>query len=540
MQIVGMPGNNDLEHHGLHHLKTAYWNLLPAALIEQIIFRQEAVISQSGAVVVNTGIHTGRSPNDKYIVDYGTSLNDEIYWGKVNHPLSRKYFSQIHQKMCAYLQGRDVFVQDLQIGSHPDYCLPVRIITEKAWAALFAYNLLIRTPVMRGFDQSIRMTVLHCPDFYVDPMQDGTNSSTVICLDFKKNLVLIAGTGYAGEIKKALFTAMNYFLPRKGLLPMHCSANMDKNGAVALFFGLSGTGKTTLSSDLDRSLIGDDEHAWCDDGVFNIEGGCYAKTIHLRSELEPIIWNAAHHFGTVLENITIDPYTRILDFEDDHHTENTRGAYPLEFVPNSTSSGCGGHPNHIFFLTADAFGVLPPIARLTPEQAIYYFLSGYTSKLAGTETGLGPEPQATFSTCFGAPFLPLDPMVYANLLIKKIEQYHCGVWLINTGWTGGPYGVGQRMRLPYTRAMIKAVLSGKLDTITFQVCQPFGLAIPTTCPDVPSECLNPVGTWSDPAAFENQARQLVASFINNFEQFKSGISDEITCAGPQSLKPSHP
>lgn len=534
MQNIGMPGDYTLEHHGLYNLRTVYWNQTPSALVEQIILRQEAIMSSTGAVVVNTGKHTGRSPNDKFVIQY-TPVDQEIWWGKVNQPMSPERFQLLFQKMRAYLQGKDIFVQDLQAGAHPRHKVPIRVITEKAWAALFAHDLFVRIPSERLGKHKPEFTVIHCPEFFANPEEDGTNSGTVVALDFSRRTVLIAGTSYAGEVKKSIFTAMNYLFPKQGILSMHCSANVGASGDVALFFGLSGTGKTTLSSDPGRKLIGDDEHGWAKDGIFNFEGGCYAKTIHLRPELEPLIWEATHRFGTVLENVTCDPLSRELDFDDDHHTENTRGAYPIHYVPNHVREGHAGHPANVFFLAADAFGVLPPIARLTYEQTMYYFLSGYTSKLAGTETGLGTEPQATFSTCFGAPFLPLHPQVYADLLGKAISKHNVRVWLVNTGWTGGPYGVGHRIRLPHTRAMIRAALAGELEKTPMRLDELFGLYVPTSCPDVPASVLDPITTWPDPAGYQHQAEQLIARFKKNFEQFAQSIPPEIVAAGPRNL-----
>jgi phosphoenolpyruvate carboxykinase (ATP) len=532
MQIFGMPGDYNLEHHGLYNLKAAYWNLTPAALVEQVVLRHEAAVSRTGAVVVNTGKHTGRSPLDKYVIRNGNQDDHDIWWGKINQPLSPESFKQIFQKFRAYLQGKDVFIQDLQAGADPNYAVPIRLITEKAWAALFAYDLFIRLPADRIAHHTPRFTILHCPGFLTFPEEDETNSGTLIALDFSKKLILIAGTHYAGEIKKSIFTVMNYLLPYQNVLPMHCSANVNSDGKVSLFFGLSGTGKTTLSSDPQRRLIGDDEHGWTKDGIFNIEGGCYAKTIHLRPDLEPLIWEATHRFGAVLENVTCDPYTRELDFDDDHRTENTRGAYPLDYVPNHVPEGYAGHPDHIFFLTADAFGVMPPIARLTPEQSIYYFLSGYTSKLAGTETGLGMEPQATFSACFGAPFLPLHPKTYAAMLGEKIRQHQVRVWLVNTGWTGGPYGVGQRIRLQYTRSMIRAAFTGILEDIPRYQDDYFGLSVPEYIPDVPKEVFYPRTTWNNPLVYDRQVNQLIGRFEKNFEQYRSVVADEILSSGP--------
>jgi len=531
MIYTGTPGDYGLELHGLQNLRTVFWNLPPAGLIEQSILRGESILSRTGAVVVNTGKHTGRSPNDKFVVKH-PSLQNQIWWGKVNQPLSPDKFDRLLAKAKAYLQGKDVFIQDLQAGAHPSFSLPIRLISERAWAALFAYNLFLRLPQDQLVHHRPEFTIFHLPDFLASPEEDGTRTGTVIALDLEKKVILITGTSYAGEIKKSVFTVLNYLLPLKGILSMHCSANIGTKDDVALFFGLSGTGKTTLSSDPERRLVGDDEHGWSDDGIFNFEGGCYAKTIHLRPDLEPLIWQATQSFGAVLENVTCDNQTRELDFDDDHRTENTRGAYPLHYIPNYVPEGRGGHPKNIFFLSADAFGVLPPIARLTPEQAMYFFLSGYTSKLAGTETGLGAEPQTTFSACFGAPFLPLHPSRYAHLLGEKIQRHQTTVWLVNTGWTGGPYGIGQRIRLPYTRALIRAALNGDLANVPYQVEPFFGLSIPLECPGVPGEILNPRQTWADPVAYERQAELLVNQFVKNFEPFAQEVSPEILLAGP--------
>jgi phosphoenolpyruvate carboxykinase (ATP) len=534
MLTFGNASNYGLENHGLRNLGNVYWNLSPALLVEHVVIRGEGQLSPDGAVMVNTGQHTGRSPNDKYVVRTGTSLDEKIWWGKVNQPLSPDKFNQLYYKCIAYLQGRDIYVQDMQAGAHSGYNLPIRVISEKAWASLFAHNLLIRLPAEQLVNHKPDFTVIHCPELQADPKTDGVVSGTFIILNFEQRVILIGGSAYAGEIKKSIFSVMNYLLPLRGVLSMHCSANVGTDGDVALFFGLSGTGKTTLSSDPERYLIGDDEHGWSDNGVFNVEGGCYAKTIRLDPKLEPIIWAATHRFGAVLENVVYDPKTRIIDFNNESLTENTRGAYPITSVPNHISEGYAGHPVNIFFLTADAFGVLPPLARLTPEQAMYYFLSGYTSKLAGTERGLGAEPQATFSACFGAPFLPLHPNTYAELLGQKIAKHQATVWLVNTGWTGGPYGVGSRFKLPYTRAMIRAALTHQLDDVQFNQDTHFGLWIPSSCPDVPAEVLNPQNTWQDKKAYDQQAQGLVNRFEKNFAQFSDAVSAAVMAAGPHS------
>lgn len=527
---MGIASQYGLKEHGLRNLNMSYWNLTTPALVERIIARREGVLAHEGAVVVRTGHHTGRSPNDKFIVCCQED-NEQIWWGKVNKPFQPEQFDRLYQLMCSYFQDRDVFVQDATAGAHPDYRLPIRVITESAWHSLFARNLFIRLPPDELPNHVPEFTILQAPSFHADPDEDGTNSEVFIILNLERRIILIGGTSYAGEIKKSIFTTLNYLLPLKGVLSMHCSANVGKAGDTALFFGLSGTGKTTLSSDPERALIGDDEHGWADDGVFNFEGGCYAKTINLRQEYEPLIWKATRRFGTVLENLTLDQYTRRINYDDDSLTENTRAAYPIGFLDNIVPSGRGGHPTNIFFLTADAFGVMPPIARLTPEQAMYYFLSGYTSKLAGTEKGI-KEPQTTFSTCFGAPFLPLFPHVYANLLGEKIQRHQSNVWLINTGWTGGPFGVGSRIRIPYTRAMIRAALTGALDGVPTRPDPYFGIAVPEHVPDVPDEVLNPRGTWADPQAYDAQANLLVSKFLDNFKQFESQVTPAVSAAGP--------
>lgn len=529
---MGIASNYDLDKHGLRNLNMVYWTLPTPALVERIVARREGTMAHLGAVVVRTGSHTGRSANDKFIIR-DQETDDKVWWGKINRPMDPAYFDRLMNHMRSYFQGRDVFVQDSAAGNHPNYRLPIRVITENAWHNLFARNLFLRVPVDQLPEHVPQYTIIQAPGFQAVPDEDGTNSDVFIILNFEKRLVLIGGTSYAGEIKKSVFSILNYLLPQQGVFPMHCSANVGKDGRTALFFGLSGTGKTTLSSDPDRALIGDDEHGWGDDGVFNFEGGCYAKVIRLREELEPLIWRATRYFGTVLENVTMDPRTRRLDFDDSSLTENTRAAYPIGFLDNVVLEGRGPHPSHVFFLTADAFGVMPPLARLNREQAMYYFLSGYTSKLAGTEKGVGSEPQVTFSTCFGAPFLPLHPNVYARLLGEKIERHDSQVWLLNTGWTGGPYGVGQRIRLPYTRAMISSVLYGELDNVPMRTDPHFGFAIPEHVPGVPDEILNPRQTWADQAEFDRMVTTLVTRFQENFVQYAGDVSQAVTDAGPR-------
>ncbi len=506
------------EDHGLGLARQVHWNLSSAELVEHALGRGEGQLAENGAFLAVTGRHTGRSPRDKFIVREPSS-EAHVDWGPVNQPFEPAQFDRLYARVLAYLQGRELFVQDCFAGADPRYRLRVRVINELAWHNLFARQLFISptdgaSPPQEGRPEFV---VVAMPNFQAVPELDGTASGTFIILHFARRIVLIGGTAYAGEMKKSVFSLLNYLLPFRGVAPMHCSANIGEHGDVALFFGLSGTGKTTLSADPARRLIGDDEHGWSDTGVFNFEGGCYAKCIRLSQEQEPQIW-AALRFGAVLENVVADGRRRP-DFNDDSLTENTRAAYPVEFIPNAVIPGVGGHPANVVFLTADAFGVLPPIARLSPEQALYYFLSGYTAKVAGTEAGLGREPQATFSTCFGAPFLPLRPSAYAHLLGQKLRQHRARVWLVNTGWTGGPFGIGRRMHLPYTRAMVSAALGGELDHVPLTVDPLFGVEVPSVCPGVPAEILEPRRTWVDPQAYEAQARQLAARFQENFRRF---------------------
>jgi phosphoenolpyruvate carboxykinase (ATP) len=508
---------------------TTYWNLQPPALAMEAIKRDEGTLSNTGALVAMTGKRTGRSPRDKFIVR--DELTEKtVHWGKVNLDIDALRAEKLHDRLVEHIQHRDVFVQDVYCGAHPGHQLKVRIITECAWHSLFARQLFIRPAREAIVDFAPDFTVVCAPSCLAEPEADGVNSEAFVVLDFGQKLALIGGTAYAGEIKKSIFTVMNFLLPQRGVLSMHCSANIGSGGDTAVFFGLSGTGKTTLSADPDRRLIGDDEHGWADDGVFNFEGGCYAKVINLSQQYEPQIYHALK-FGCVLENVVLDPVTGEPDYKDGSITENTRGGYPLDHIENIVEPSIGGHPRNIVFLTCDAFGVLPPISHLTPEQAMYHFLSGYTAKVAGTEAGI-TEPQVTFSTCFGAPFMILDPTVYADLLGKKIAEHGSKVWLINTGWTGGPYGVGSRMKLPYTRAMVTAALSGALDPVQSNTDPIFGIAVPQSCPEVPADILNARGTWNDPTAYDQQARKLADLFIKNFEQFTTA-SAEVKAAGPQ-------
>ncbi|MFQ5883025.1 MAG: phosphoenolpyruvate carboxykinase [Candidatus Methylomirabilales bacterium] len=526
------PSHCGLETHGIRNVDRVYWNLPTPALYEEAVRRREGTIAHLGPLVVRTGQHTGRSPNDKFIVRE-PSCEDKIWWGKTNRPFEPVRFDGLHQRLLAYLQGKDLFVQNCYAGADPAHRIPIRIITETAWHNLFARTMFILEPDPAKLAAHVpEFTVINTPNFHALPEVDGTNSQVFIIVNFQKKLVLIGGTSYAGEIKKSIFTILNYLLPQAQVLSMHCSANMGPEGDTALFFGLSGTGKTTLSADPTRTLIGDDEHGWSDRGIFNFEGGCYAKVIRLSKEAEPEIYETTRTFGTLLENVAIDPASRRLDLDDDSLTENTRAAYPISYIPNATESGLGGHPKNIVFLTADAFGVMPPIARLTPEQAMYHFLSGYTAKVAGTEKGV-TEPQATFSTCFGAPFMALHPSVYAKMLGEKIAKHQVQVWLINTGWTGGPSGVGHRMKIAYTRAMVRAALNGKLNGVPTEADPIFGFHVPTACPDVPSEVLKPRNTWKDPTAYDAKAKELAGKFVENFQQFINEVPEKVRGAGPK-------
>jgi phosphoenolpyruvate carboxykinase (ATP) len=521
-----------LDNHGFTSLGVEYWNLSTPALYEHAVHKREAMVAHLGPLVARTGTHTGRSPNDKFVVREPYSEKD-IWWGKVNRPFESDAFEQLHLRMLAYFQNKDVYVQDCYAGADPNYRLPVRVITQQAWHSLFARTMFIHNLTPEQYANHVpEFTIIHAPFFHASPEVDNTLSPTFILLDFKRKLVLIGGTEYAGEIKKSIFTVLNYILPRQGVLSMHCSANYGKDkDDAALFFGLSGTGKTTLSSDPNRILIGDDEHGWSDDGIFNFEGGCYAKVIRLSKEGEPEIYEKTRRFGTVLENVVIDNNTRRLDLDSDLFTENTRAAYSIDSISNADKSGVCGHPKNVIFLTADAYGVMPPIAKLTIEQAMYHFISGYTAKVAGTEKGM-KGVSSTFSACFGAPFLPLHPAVYAELLREKLQQHGSDVWLINTGWTGGPYGEGQRMSLKYTRAVVTAVLEDKLNGVEMRKDPTFGFMVPTQVPGVPSEVLNPRNTWADKAAYDAKAADLARQFKANFENYIDQTSEDVAAAGP--------
>jgi phosphoenolpyruvate carboxykinase (ATP) len=520
-----------LEALGIVRSGGVHWNLSPAVLYEEALRRGEGVLAAEGPLVARTGQHTGRSPNDKFVVREPSS-EAHVHWGAVNRPIDEDKFDLLHRDMMAYLQDKDLFVLDAWAGADPGYRLPIRVVNEFAWHNLFSRNMFLPEDDADGrAAHRPEFTVIDAPNFQSDPARHGTRSDVFVLVHFGRKLVLIGGTHYAGEIKKSIFTILNYTLPRQGVLSMHCSANIGADGDTALFFGLSGTGKTTLSSDPQRRLIGDDEHGWSDTGVFNFEGGCYAKVIKLSAEAEPQIFATTRRFGTVLENVVVHPETRMLDLDSAAHTENTRGSYPIHFIDNAELSGCGGHPRHVIMLTADAYGVLPPIARLTPEGAMYHFLSGYTARVAGTEKGV-TEPKAAFSTCFGAPFLPLNPNVYARMLGEKIDTHRAAVWLVNTGWTGGPYGVGTRMRIAHTRAMITAALTGELHDVAYARHPIFNIDVPTTCPGVPDAVLDPRSTWTDTAKYDEQARKLAAMFVDNFKAFERDVPEAVKAAGP--------
>ena len=511
--------------------RRSFANLSAAELYEHAIRRDEGFIAAEGPLVVRTGAHTGRSPKDKFIVDEAGS-HEGVWWGGFNQPISQERYDQLRARMVAHLAERELFIQDCFVGADPAYRRSVRAYTESAWASIFCRNL-FRTPSaaeLAAFAPDF--TIIDAPTFRADPARDGTNSETVILVHLSRQEILIGGTEYAGEMKKGAFGIMNYRLPDEGVLPMHSSVNVGKGGDVAVFFGLSGTGKTTLSADPERTLIGDDEHGWGPEGVFNFEGGCYAKTIRLSHIYEPDIYSTTRRFGTILENVAIDPETRQLDLDSDELTENTRGAFPLGFISNSSDEGRAGHPTNVVLLTADAFGVLPPISRLSRDQALYHFISGYTAKLAGTEVGV-VEPSATFSTCFGAPFMPRHPGVYADMLGERLDRHEVDAWLVSTGWTGGPYGTGQRMNITHTRNMVRAALDGRLDGVPTVTDPVFGVEVPTSCPGVPEEVLQPRGTWPDPAAYDRQAGELARMFVENFRRFEDGVTEGIRSAGPR-------
>jgi phosphoenolpyruvate carboxykinase (ATP) len=527
----GRESRYGLENHGIRNPGTVFWNLNPVELVEHAIRRGEGSLVDGGPFNAVTTPHTGRSPQDRFIVREPASEAD-IDWGKVNLPFEAENYDRLREDVMGHLEGQDLFVRDMWAGADPRYRLGVRVVTPNAWHNLFAYNM-FRRPSAAELEEFVPgFTILHAPEYQADPQRHGTRTSTFILIHFGRKEVLIGGTRYAGEIKKSVFGLLNYLLPKQGVLSMHCSANVGRDGDTALFFGLSGTGKTTLSADPERALIGDDEHGWSDEGIFNFEGGCYAKAIKLSPEGEPEIYATTRMFGTVLENCVLDEERRV-DFDDQSITENTRVSYPLHYIHNHVPEARGGHPRNIVFLTADAYGVLPPVARLTPEQAMFYFLSGYTAKVAGTERGV-KEPQPTFSACFGAVFIPLHPGVYAEMLGDKLREHGSRVWLVNTGWTGGPYGEGSRMKLAYTRAMVRAALAGQLDDVETATAPFFGLQIPTSVPGVPSEVLNPRDTWADVSAYDAKARELAEAFQKNFERFADRVPESVRAAGPRS------
>jgi phosphoenolpyruvate carboxykinase (ATP) len=518
-----------LKNIGIHNPGQVYRNLPATQLVEFALERGEGFLAPTGALSVNTGKYTGRSPHDKFVVD-SPAVHDEIWWGP-NQPIAVEKFINLYNRLTAYLQNRDIFIFDGFAGADTTYRLPIRVVNEFAWQNMFVQNLFIRPTAEELGNHTAEYTVICAPGFKAIPEIDGTNSEAFVMLNFEQKVIIIGGTHYAGEMKKSIFTVMNYLLPKRGVFPMHCSANTNEAGNVALFFGLSGTGKTTLSADPKRNLIGDDEHGWSNQGVFNFEGGCYAKCIKLSQENEPQIWEAIR-FGAVLENVDVDPVNRTVDFDSERLTENTRAAYPLHYIPGAVIPSVGGQPATVVFLTADAFGVLPPIAKLTKEQAMYHFLSGYTSKLAGTERGI-TSPETTFSTCFGSPFLPLHPRVYADLLGEKIDKYDANVYLINTGWSGGPYGVGKRMSIKHTRAMVNAALEKQLDNVNFYLDPIFNVLVPESCSEVPAEMLNPRNTWADKAAYDKAAKDLAARFVKNFAKFDQ-VPKTIVEAGPKA------
>jgi len=521
-----------IENHGFINLNNVYWNLPVEALYEEAVFRKEGFITQDGALTVNTGKHTARAASDKFIVTESSTEGD-IWWGQYNRPYDSQKFDELYDRLQGFLQGRDIFVQDCYAGSDKEHQINIRILTEFAWHSLFSRNMFILPKTNDEYRRHIpEFTVVCVPSFKAFPQIDGTPSDTFIALNFQKSLCIIGNTAYAGEIKKSIFTILNYILPLKGVLSMHCSANMGNDNETALFFGLSGTGKTTLSADPKRRLIGDDEHGWSDDGIFNFEGGCYAKVIGLSFSAEPEIYACTHRFGTILENVIFDPVTRLIDLDDEDRTENTRASYPLSFINNSIPEKKGGHPKNIILLTCDASGVMPPIARLSQNQTLYHFISGYTSKIAGTEIGLGQEPQITFSTCFGGPFMVHPPFVYADILKRKIERHGVTCWLLNTGWVGGPFGIGKRISIQYTRLLLNAALDGSLSDMDYGIDPIFGFEVPKSCPGIPESIMNPSKSWSDEEEYIKKYRALASRFIDNFRKFHDTTPSDIIAAGP--------
>ena len=524
----------DLSNHGIGHLRLPYWNLATEALYEEAVFRGEGATSVGGPFIAHTGKHTARSANDKFVVRHSDSENN-IWWGIYNRPFAAEKFEALFSRLLGYLQGHDVFVQDAYAGADEQYRLPVRFVTEHAWHSLFIRNMFILPQSLEEYKRFVpEFTIIAAPGFKANPAIDNTNSETFIILNLEKKLAIIGNTAYAGEMKKSIFTLLNYLLPLEGVLSMHCSANVNPDDVndVALFFGLSGTGKTTLSADPTRRLIGDDEHGWSKNGVFNFEGGCYAKVIGLSESAEPEIYATTRRFGTILENVPFDPVTRLIDLDDDSITENTRASYPLEFIANAVPEKKAGHPKNIILLTCDANGVMPPIARLSPNQALYQFISGYTAKVGGTEIGLGKEPAITFSACFGGPFMMHHPYKYAELLKRKIERYGVQCWLVNTGWVGGPYGVGKRISIRHTRGLLNAALSGKLNDVKYTKDPIFGFLVPMECPGVPAEVLSPSSSWGDKKEYDRRYKDLAMRFKENFAKFADNTPPEVVEAGP--------
>jgi len=533
-QATDLASRFDLSNHGLVHLDRVFWNLPTAALYEESVFRREGHVAHGGPFVVNTGKWSARAAQDKYIVREH-STDSKIWWGEYNRPFDLEKFSALYARVQAFLQDEELFVQDCYVGADPEYRMPIRVITEHAWHSLFARTMFIPPATLDAYQSHVpEFTVLAAPSFHCDPRIDGTRTDTAIILDFSRRVALICNSSYGGEIKKSVFTVMNFLLPLSDVLPMHCSANVGPDGDVALFFGLSGTGKTTLSADPGRRLIGDDEHGWSSTGVFNFEGGCYAKVIRLSAEHEPEIWATTRRFGTILENVVQDRASRRLDLDDDRFTENTRAAYPLDFIDNVVPEGMvHTHPKNVILLTCDAQGVLPPIARLSPDQAVYHFISGYTSKIAGTEIGLGVEPEIAFSACFGAPFMVHHPFRYADMLKQRMLRHGATCWLVNTGWVGGGWGVGKRISIRHTRNLLNAALDGRLNDVAYRRDRLFGFEVPTSCPDVPADVLDPATSWGSQDDYRSRYDALAARYIENFKLFADGCPAEVAGAGPR-------
>jgi len=532
-QAGALKSDYGLENHGLTNLNFEYWNLPTEALYEEAIFRNEGKLSFSGPIIVNTGQHTARAATSKFIVKQEPTAS-KVWWGQYNRPYNPDKFNDLFIRVQGFLQGRDVFIQDCYAGTDPNYRLSVRVIAEYSWHSIFVRNMFLLPKTNEEYRRHVPdFTIIAVPSFKAFPQIDDTPGKTVIAINFEQKLCIIGDTSYGGEIKKSIFTIMNYLLPNENVLPMHCSANMGENGDVALFFGLSGTGKTSLSADPKRGLIGDDEHGWSDEGIFNFEGGCYAKVIALSPTAEPQIYACTKKFGTILENVVFDPITRMIDLDDDDYTENTRASYPLEFIENAVTEKRGGHPKNIIMLTCDASGVLPPIARLTPDQALYHFISGYTAKVGGTEIGLGEEPVITFSTCFGGPFMVHHPIIYAELLKAKILRHNVNCWLLNTGWVGGPYGIGKRISIKYTRTILDSVLNGMLEDVEYQEDPIFHFLVPKSCPEIPSSVLDPASSWSSQEAYMKRYRDLASRFVDNFKKFEDESPPEVISSGPK-------